>query len=274
MAPRAVRLDEVAALYRRHALDLGRARAAQRALHELRGDVRLERWAAYRAWTRLAQRLGLPAGRMRRFAPRFDDIEAEILYLLVRDRAPERVVEIGAGRGWSTTWILRALADAGSGQLTSFDLRPHASWAVPPALAAGRWRFVHGDVRSETASLPGRIDLLLVDAEHSAEFARWTLEAVLPRVAPDAVVCVDDVFHTREPDSHGGEGAVIVGWLEARGIPYLTAAPARAPEVFDELESIRRSFGLADPIHGSNANPAIFFCAPGGTGPSGAQGAA
>lgn len=51
-----------------------------------------------------------------------DDYEAEITYLLLRDLAPEVVVEVGTFRGWSTTWILSALRDNGTGHLYSFDI--------------------------------------------------------------------------------------------------------------------------------------------------------
>jgi hypothetical protein len=80
-----------------------------------------------------------------------DDIEAEITYLLLRELRPMKVVEIGALHGWSTTWILRALRDTGHGHLHTVDRVDHSVRQVPPDLSAGRWTFVHGDVRRRLA---------------------------------------------------------------------------------------------------------------------------
>src|SRR4051812_36088788 len=44
--------------------------------------------------------------------PRLDDLEAEIAYLTVRALRPRAVLELGGDRGWSTTWLLRALRDS------------------------------------------------------------------------------------------------------------------------------------------------------------------
>jgi Methyltransferase domain len=86
----------------------------------------------------------------RTLKPKLDDIEAELTYLALRETRPAAVVEIGSFHGWSTTWILRALRDNGSGHLYTFDLVDHATRAVPAELAGERWTFVPGDVR-ETA---------------------------------------------------------------------------------------------------------------------------
>src|SRR5262245_33402954 len=105
--------------------------------------------------------------------PKLDDIEAEVTYLALREVRPAAVVEIGAFHGWSTTWILRARRDNGTGHLHTFDLVDHALRGVPEALAEGRWTFVQGDVRQQLHRLPQRPGYLFVDAAHTAGFARW-----------------------------------------------------------------------------------------------------
>jgi hypothetical protein len=100
------------AWYRQYAADLRVAREAQREL--------------------LAQRP---------LRPRVDDLEAEILYLTVRALRPGRVLESGAGRGWSTTWLLRALRDNDFGELYSTDARDAAPTLVPDELSRTRWHF-------------------------------------------------------------------------------------------------------------------------------------
>jgi len=105
-------IETVVRLYRTYADDLRAAREAQR---ELRHQYPLK--------------------------PKLDDIEAELTYLALRAVRPAEVVEIGSFHGWSTTWILRALRDNGSGHLHTFDLVDHATRTVPPALSGERWTF-------------------------------------------------------------------------------------------------------------------------------------
>lgn len=194
-----------------------------------------------------------------------DDIEAELTYLFVRDRSPGTVVELGALHGWSTTWILRALHDAGrdgrSGGLHSFDLIDRAARTVPADLADGRWTFHQGDVRGNLRELPDDIGYLFVDAAHTARFARWYIERVFSRVPSGTPVSVHDVFHGRRPKPFS-EGTVITGWLAEHGVPYFTASAAHAPEAHDRLMEVKRELDLGDPVRGPHRNPMIFFRMP------------
>ena len=64
--------------------------------------------------------------------PMLDDVEAEVTYLLIRDRNPKLIMEMSPNGGWSTTWILRALRDNGAGgQLWSYDLHDMSTKLVP-----------------------------------------------------------------------------------------------------------------------------------------------
>src|SRR5690349_15371186 len=127
--------------------------------------------------------------------PKLDDIEAELTYLALREWRPESVVEIGSFHGWSTTWILRALADNGFGHLHTFDVVDHALRSVPEKLAYERWTFVRGDVRESMHRLPRRPGYVFIDARHTAGFARWYTRRLLPRLADGTPVSVHDVFH-------------------------------------------------------------------------------
>ncbi len=203
---------------------------------------------------RAEQRI-LHAGGMR---AQLDDIEAELTYLRLRELRPESVVELGALAGWSTTWLLRALRDNGSGHLYSFDLVDHARRHVPARLAENRWTFVHGDVRNTVSALPAEIDYLFVDAAHTARFARWYLDAVVAGLRPGTAVSVHDVFHHARPVPLS-EGAVVLKWLGERRIsPFTTARPA-APEDYERIMRLRVRLGLAEPVHPGRTNPMIFF---------------
>jgi hypothetical protein len=192
--------------------------------------------------------------------PQLDDLEAEITYLLLRDVRPAAVVEIGTLHGWSTSWILSALRDNGSGQLSSFDIVDNALRNVPRDLAEGRWTFVRGDVRQNLDQVPADTGYLFVDAAHSAKFARWYLAELFPRVPAGVPTSVHDVFHYRFPLPFH-EGKVVLGWLAERGAPHFTPSRARARAVYDELTALREELGLA-PVRGPGDNPMIFFRKP------------
>ena len=53
---------------------------------------------------------------------KLDDLEAEILYLVLRDVRPASVAELGSFHGWSTSWILRAVRDNDFGTLRTVEL--------------------------------------------------------------------------------------------------------------------------------------------------------
>lgn len=255
-------VDFVTALYHKHAPALREVRREQRRLYAVRGDTRLERFAPYRWCSAALGALGLPAHYRRRLKPQLDDIEAEIAYLLVRELARPAVVEIAPDRGWSTTWLLAALRDNGAGHLYSYDIFDHSTRAVPPALAAGRWTFVLGDVTRRLDHLPPKIDYLFLDCAHSAEFARWYIEDLFPRLAPGTPVSVHDIFHHAEPTDRFGEARVLGDWLAERRVDYFTAAPAVARDAFDRLMAVKGELGLAEPIHRSQRNPMVFFRLP------------
>jgi predicted O-methyltransferase YrrM len=224
-------VDAAVALYRKHLDALRVVRAEQRELH---GS-------------------GMRA--------QLDDIEAELTYLRIRECRPESVVELGALHGWSTTWMLKALRDNGSGHLHSFDLIDKARRNVPADLADGRWTFVPGDVRDTAAKFPAEIGYLFVDAAHTARFARWYLAEVFPRLRPGTPVSVHDVFHHSRP-LPGSEGAVVLKWLAGKGITPFTVARPAAPNDYERIMQVRTRLGLTDTIHPGRTNPMIFFRSP------------
>lgn len=141
-------------------------------------------------------------------------IEADFGRLLGREveAGPELVVELGSGI--STLLLAAALDRRGSGQLISFDHHPqfaaqtaelldsHAHNQRATVVEAPLCEQRFGDVSTWwydpevlAASLPQRpIDLLVVDGPPSTgTWSRWpAIEFFLPRLAPDAVVLLDD----------------------------------------------------------------------------------
>ena len=229
----AIDLGYVSSLYREYAGDLAAVGKQQRSYAEAMGS---------------------------RMTPQLDDLEAEITYLLLRASQPAVVMELGTFHGWSTSWILSALRDNGTGRLHSFDRIDNVVRNVPAELAEGRWTFVQGDVKQTLDRVPADTGYLFVDAAHSSRFARWYLEHLFPRVPAGIPVSVHDVFHFRTTlPLH--EGKVVVRWLEAQGAPFFTPSRARARATYDTLTALREELGLA-PVRGPGDNPMIFFSMP------------
>jgi predicted O-methyltransferase YrrM len=235
-------------------------RETQRQLYAQRSDARLERFAPYRWAAAALRRAGLPAHYKRRFRPKFDDIEAELTYLFVRTVRPAVVLEIAPYYGWSTTWLLQALRDNGTGRLRSYDLVDYSRWTMPPELARDRWLFTQGDIRDSLDRLPGDVGYLFLDAAHTAEFARWYVEHLFPRLAPGTLVGVHDIFRGDLPPME--ESVVLLDWLERRGVRYFTAAPGRPGAPYDRIVAVKQELGLSKPIHDSVKNPMVFFQLP------------
>jgi predicted O-methyltransferase YrrM len=236
--------DYLLDLYHRYLPDLQAVRSQQRRFLRRNNNTVLRR---------------LHRMKLRRYLlkPMLDDLEAEITYLLIREQAPKRVVEMSPNTGWSTTWILSALRDNGNhGELWSYDLHDTATKLVPPPLAADRWHFVLGDARRTIPNAP-EFDYLFIDSDHSASFAQWYSQTLLPRVRPGVMVSVHDVFHQAELSE---EGVVVADWLKERGMSYWTVASSIEAPGMQEFREARRTLhpDFKRPIHGG-ANPMMFF---------------
>ncbi len=246
-------------LHRRFAADLRPVRSRLRQLYRARCVPWRNRSLLHKLAARAVQPFLGPVGLQPRMLAQSDDEWCEILYLMLRAEQPERVLEISPFHGWSTCWILSALRDNGRGTLVSHDLIDASRQNVPADLAEGRWQLALGDARQQVAADGAPVDFLLMDSDHSAEFARWYLATVLPRVRDGAIVCVDDVFHHADPALFDGEGPVVLDWLQRRGIPYFTCAKARYPTALNALHGQKVALQIADRIHTSDSNPAIVF---------------
>lgn len=246
-------------LYRQHAADLRAARERMRRLYRSRCIPWRNRSLAHKLAARAVQPFFGAVGLEPRMIAQSDDETCEILYLLLRAERPERVVEISPFHGWSTNWILSALRDNGRGSLVSYDLIDASRPNVAKELAEGRWQLVLGDAKQQVARDGDPIDFLLMDSDHSAEFAHWYLDTVLPRVRDGAVVCIDDVFHHADAAKFDGEGPVVLDWLQRRAIPYFSCAKAKNPSVLNALRGQKVALRLSERIHPSETNPAILF---------------
>ncbi len=140
------------------------------------------------------------------------------LYLLVRQLRPEVIVETGVCNGFSTAYLLEALADNDSGRLISIDFPEFAGpdpggefwegkggavvpagrepgWVIPTPLR-DRWELVLGrsqDRLPEVLARVAPIDLFLHDSEHSYECMTFEFTAAYEALRPGGVLLSDDV---------------------------------------------------------------------------------
>lgn len=180
----------------------------------------------------------------------YDWIEAQILYLLIRDAEPDVVVEISPAYGYTTGFILLAMSANRRGELRSFDLddgfreQARANFARA-GIDASRQRFIVGDVREHLREIPSRIDLLFMDSDHSTEFARWYISELFPRVRKGGLIHVHDVLRYGVKPHQGdfGEGRVVDEYV--RGLPevqylYVSEFVRQQPLRPEPLRSLQR----------------------------------
>jgi len=124
------------------------------------------------------------------------------IWCLIRRQRPRHVVETGVARGFTSRFILEALARNGEGRLWSIDLPPvdrvsqaQVGMAVGD-LFADRWTLICGSSRLRLPGLLkaiGEVDLFVHDSLHSERNVRFELDLVWPVLKPGGVAIVDDV---------------------------------------------------------------------------------
>ncbi|MCW5749350.1 MAG: class I SAM-dependent methyltransferase, partial [Alphaproteobacteria bacterium] len=131
--------------------------------------------------------------------PRFDQawfatLDACAAYVLVRDLAPRRIVEVGSGH--STRFLARALADGAiDGRIVAIDPAPRADIDALPRIELRRCA-VHRVEGAVFASLaPG--DVLFIDSSHilmPGSDVDLLFNRVLPALPSGVVVHIHDVL--------------------------------------------------------------------------------
>jgi predicted O-methyltransferase YrrM len=126
----------------------------------------------------------------------------QLVFCLTSLLRPDKVVEVGVGRGATTRAILTALKENQKGHLYSIDfpaLRPgyaqDIGMLVTETLRA-QWTLILGPSRRELQRLLptiGRIELFVHDGAHSYYAQRADYEAAADYLAPGGVLISDDV---------------------------------------------------------------------------------
>ena len=111
--------------------------------------------------------------------------EGQRLYELIREHKPEKIIEIGAHYGCSTTWIATAIKHNKKGRLYSYDVNPEAWSMLPKSLK----KYVECIV-FDCWNLKAECDLLFEDGAHSSRFTATMLQNIKAKI-----VVVHDYFH-------------------------------------------------------------------------------
>jgi len=191
----------------------------------------------------------------------FDDIEAELLYLFIREMGSGMALEISSGPGWSTSWMLQALRSMEAGGLVSFDKHCHTPDFVPAELAKHRWTFVKEDIQARPWEILKQVDFLLVDTNHQPDLMDWLIEHIFPLVRSGGKIAVHDVFNLATP-AHG-EAAKVFRYLDTINVRPYTASHC-FPKIHAAINKAREAVGIdvAKPIHPWPNNPLLIFDVP------------
>lgn len=123
-------------------------------------------------------------------------LEGRFLKMLVHMLQPRHVLEVGTFTGYSSLSMAEALPPGG--RITTLEVNGrHAAIArrhIAASPYADRVEVMLGPALDSIAGLPGPFDLVFVDADKTNY--RNYYEAVLPKLAANGVIAVDNVLWT------------------------------------------------------------------------------
>jgi predicted O-methyltransferase YrrM len=125
--------------------------------------------------------------------------KAQLLFRLIRESAPEKVLELGTGYGISGLYQIAALDLNGKGHFYTVDgSKDNMAIATElfQQLHSDRWATFLGPLREilpEALKETGTLDMVFVDADHGYAGTMYNFETTYPRVARGGVWVFDDV---------------------------------------------------------------------------------
>lgn len=119
----------------------------------------------------------------------------DLLYILVRAKVPDTLVEFGTSYGISAIYLAAAIADNGTGRLISTELSTAKVVAARANLAeaslADHVTIVLGDARTTLNNVAGPIDFVLLDGWKDLYLP--VLRSLEPRLSLGALIVADDI---------------------------------------------------------------------------------
>lgn len=141
-------------------------------------------------------------------------VQRILMYVVMRLKQPEIVVETGVFYGGNTAFLLNGLRKNGKGKLYSFDLpggaeqdsaRHHMvgnsediangldiGFIVHPNLKP-QWELIRGDSLKELPKLNAKVDVFMHDSDHAFDFISKEFNIIWDKLKSDAVVMADDL---------------------------------------------------------------------------------
>lgn len=130
---------------------------------------------------------------------RFQSVDAEVSYAMVRLYRPARVVEVGSGFSTLVTTLALAQnrAETGAGaEMIAIEPAPR-SWLRHIGHPFTLWARRMEEVSLETFTRLGANDILFIDSSHVLRIGNdvaFLFGEVLPRLAPGVLVHIHDIF--------------------------------------------------------------------------------
>jgi predicted O-methyltransferase YrrM len=119
----------------------------------------------------------------------------DLLYILVRAKRPNTVIEFGSSYGISTIHLAAAVADNGAGRVVSTELSQTKVLAaranLKEACLADRVTILPGDAMTTLNDIPGPIDLVLLDGWK--DLCLPVLQSLESRLTIGALIVADDI---------------------------------------------------------------------------------
>lgn len=149
--------------------------------------------------------------------------EKMLLYWLIRELKPQRVIETGTHRGLTTLYMAAALHDNGVGQLVTCDpnpeWNPNGNFSKFPELLHYITHFTcMGEVM--LAEHEGEIDFAFIDGFHGKNDVTPEINELIPKLSPRALVVFHDCWYG---DTEGVNEAVVEAGLQTLWLPTKNA---------------------------------------------------
>jgi len=135
-----------------------------------------------------------------------------MLYGAMRNRRPQKVLELGTGSGYSTAWMLLGLEENEYGHLWTVDLvaADEPVWRKISLSEQSLTYFSNDPIDSLQNKLPDTFDFIFHDAGHSLQEVKRDLKWLLPRLALGGSLVIHDVHYSP------AMGAYILDYFDSR----------------------------------------------------------
>lgn len=191
----------------------------------------------------------------------YDDFEGCVLYCMIRELQPRRILEIGCGGGYSTLHILSSLKANGFGECASYDLVPgHVNMTRNRVKLFGLTEHSvvrYKDIREEGLRSLGKFDMLFVDTHHTYDMARWWINNLIPLLSRD-VVLVHDILHLGDGPERHEEWKAVKSFIDRTGWKY-----ALIHRVWNQVKSevgwLENYVKPSTPNWRNEANPSLWM---------------